>query len=295
MSGENKKLVSATLIDGKKNRKNHLARHVILSVLFLFAILFCSAIAAGLSADNFVTENILATSGLVLAIFLIIPFEKWLVYREAHSRHPVLPPVLLILAVFAVTFAMMAHQLGKSPSAIASGKNVNACGYTHDFTDYGSRDLEKLIQEKYSKSEGIPVARIDLRDYHEVFLLSENEITTYEFAEQNKKYFYLGTRKLVYRAAYYPLDSYSWQETVFADASESCLSHGIRLFKNGDSDPAWGVTDFNPRKSVQIKGRYPDQVTKLETDDGSAIYLWIYNDLNNTAELKLEDVTVTNQ
>lgn len=160
-------------------------------MLFLFAILFCSAIAAGLLADNFVTENILATSGLVLAIFLIIPFEKWLVYREAHSRHPVLPPVLLILAVFAVTFAMMAHQLGKSPSAIASGKNVNACGYTHDFTDYGSRDLEKLIQEKYSKSEGIPVARIDLRDYHEVFLLSENEITTYEFAEQNKKTFTL--------------------------------------------------------------------------------------------------------
>lgn len=48
MSGEDKKLVSATLTDGKKNRKNHLARHVILSVLFLFAILFCSAIAAGL-------------------------------------------------------------------------------------------------------------------------------------------------------------------------------------------------------------------------------------------------------
>lgn len=48
MSGEDKKLVSAALTDGKKNRKNYLARHVILSVLFLFAILFCSAIAAGL-------------------------------------------------------------------------------------------------------------------------------------------------------------------------------------------------------------------------------------------------------
>lgn len=295
MSGENKSLVSAETAGEKKKRRNHLIRHVILGVLFFFAMLFCLTMAAGLLAHSFVTENILAIVGLMFAAIFIIPFEKWLVYREAHSRHKVLLPVFLILAVFAATFAMMFHQLDKSSSATVLGKNVNACGYHHDFTDFGSRDLEKLIQEKCSKSEGILVTRIDLKDYHEVFLFKENEITAHEFVEQNRRYFYIGTRKLVYHAAYYPIDSYSWQETVFADASESCLSHGIRFFKNGDSDPAWGVTDFNPKKTIQIKGRYPDQVKKLETDGGSAIYLWIYDDLNNTAKLKLEDITVTNQ
>ena len=75
----------------------------------------------------------------------------------------------------------------------------------------------------------------------------------------------------------------------------SRISHGIRFFKDGDSDPAWGVTDFNPEKAVQIKGRYPDQVIELKTDSGSTIYLWIYNNLNNTAELKLEDVNVLSE
>ncbi|MBR3241312.1 MAG: hypothetical protein IKF90_01260, partial [Parasporobacterium sp.] len=65
--------------------------------------------------------------------------------------------------------------------------------------------------------------------------------------------------------------------------------------KDGDSDPAWGVTAFNPEKAVQIKGRYPDQVIELKTDSGSTIYLWIYNNLNNTAELKLEDVNVLSE
>jgi hypothetical protein len=64
-----------------------------------------------------------------------------------------------------------------------------------------------LIQEKYSKSEGIPVTQLDLKDYHEVFLFKGNEITADEFVGQNRRYFYIGTRKLVYRAAYYPKDS----------------------------------------------------------------------------------------
>ena len=99
----------------------------------------------------------------------------------------------------------------------------------------------------------------------------------------------------MYGADFYPIDSYSWQETVFADASMSRIPHGIRFFKDGDSDPAWGATAFNPGKAVQIKGRYPDQVIELKTDSGSTVYLWVYNNLNNTAELKLEDVNVLSE
>ena len=124
---------------------------------------------------------------------------------------------------------------------------------------------------------------------------ADDEIISYEFVEQNDRYFYIGTRKLAYGADFYPIDSYSWQETVFADASMSRISHGIRFFKDGDSDPAWGVTDFNPGKAVQIKGRYPDQVIELKTDSGATNYLWIYNNLNNTAELKMEDVNVLSE
>ena len=248
-------------------------------------------------ASSFLVENILSLFGFVLAAVLLVLFERWLVYREkkTNSRHNVLLPVLLIIAVFVATFTMMAHQLGKFSSAIVPGKNINASGYGHDFTDFGSNDLEKLIQETCGESEGIQVAQIDLKDYHEVFFHADDEIISYEFVEQNDRYFYIGTRKLAYGADFYPIDSYSWQETVFADASMSRISHGIRFFKDGDSDPAWGVTAFNPEKAVQIKGRYPDQVIELKTDSGSTIYLWIYNNLNNTAELKLEDVNVLSE
>ena len=299
MTGENKSLVSAESAGRKVRRKNFI-RRVILGVLFVFGVIFCSIAAAGLLASSFLVENILSIVGFVLAALLLVLFERWLVYREkkTNSRHNVLLPVLLIIAVFVAAFTMMAHQLGKFSSAIVPGvpgKNINASGYGHDFTDFGSNDLEKLIQETCGESEGIQVAQIDLKDYHEVFLHADDEIISYEFVEQNDRYFYIGTRKLAYGADFYPIDSYSWQETVFADASMSRISHGIRFFKDGDSDPAWGVTAFNPEKAVQIKGKYPDQVIELKTDSGSTIYLWIYNDLNNTAELKLEDVNVMNE
>ena len=296
MTEENKNLASAEIADRKRWRK-HFIRRVVLGVLFFLAVIFCSINVAGLLANSFLAENILSISGFVLAAVLLVLFERWLVYREkkANPRHNVLLPVLLIIAVFVVTFAMMAHKLDSFSSAILPGKNINASGYSHDFTDFGSDDLEKLIQETCGKSEGTLVARIDLKDYHEVFFHADDEIISYEFVEQKDRCFYIGTRKLAYGASYYPTDSYSWQETVFADASMSRVSHSIRFFKDDDSDPAWGVTDFNPDKTVQIKGRYPDQVIELKTDSGATIYLWIYNDLNNTAELKLEDVNVMNE
>lgn len=296
MTAENDSLVSAE-IAGRKVRRKNFIRRAILGVLFFFGVIFCSITAAGLLASSFLVENILSLFGFVLAAVLLVLFERWLVYREkkTNSRHNVLLPVLLIIAVFVATFTMMAHQLGKFSSAIVPGKNINASGYGHDFTDFGSNDLEKLIQETCGESEGIQVAQIDLKDYHEVFFHADDEIISYEFVEQNDRYFYIGTRKLAYGADFYPIDSYSWQETVFADASMSRISHGIRFFKDGDSDPAWGVTAFNPEKAVQIKGRYPDQVIELKTDSGSTIYLWIYNNLNNTAELKLEDVNVLSE
>ena len=296
MTAENKSLVSAE-IAGRKVRRKNFIRRAILGVLFFFGVIFCSITAAGLLASSFLVENILSLFGFVLAAVLLVLFERWLVYREkkTNSRHNVLLPVLLIIAVFVATFTMMAHQLGKFSSAIVPGKNINASGYGHDFTDFGSNDLKKLIQETCGETEGIQVAQIDLKDYHEVFFHADDEIISYEFVEQNDRYFYIGTRKLAYGADFYPIDSYSWQETVFADASMSRISHGIRFFKDGDSDPAWGVTDFNPEKAVQIKGKYPDQVIELKTDSGSTIYLWIYNNLNNTAELKLEDVNVMNE
>ena len=296
MTAENKSLVSAE-IAGRKVRRKNFIRRAILGVLFFFGVIFCSITAAGLLASSFLVENILSLFGFVLAAVLLVLFERWLVYREkkTNSRHNVLLPVLLIIAVFVATFTMMAHQLGTFSSAIVPGKNINASEYGHDFTDFGSNDLEKLIQETCGESEGIQVAQIDLKDYHEVFFHADDEIISYEFVEQNDRYFYIGTRKLAYGADFYPIDSYSWQETVFADASMSRISHGIRFFKDGDSDPAWGVTDFNPEKAVQIKGRYPDQVIELKTDSGSTIYLWIYNNLNNTAELKLEDVNVLSE
>lgn len=296
MTAENKSLVSAE-IAGRKVRRKNFIRRVILGVLFFFGVIFCSITAAGLLASSFLVEKILSLFGFVLAAVLLVLFERWLVYREkkTNSRHNVLLPVLLIIAVFVATFTMMAHQLGKFSSAIVPGKNINASGYGHYFTDFGSNDLEKLIQETCGESEGIQVAQIDLKDYHEVFFHADDEIISYEFVEQNDRYFYIGTRKLAYGADFYPIDSYSWQETVFADASMSRISHGIRFFKDGDSDPAWGVTDFNPEKAVQIKGRYPDQVIELKTDSGSTLYLWIYNNLNNTAELKLEDVNVLSE
>ena len=284
-------------IAGRKRRGKHFVRRVVLGVLFFFGAIFCSITAAGLLASSFLVENIMSLFGFVLAAVLLVLFERWLVYLEkkANPRRDILLPVLLIIVVFVVTFTMMAHQLGKFSSAIVPGKNINASGYGHDFTDFGSNDLEKLIQETCGESEGIQVAQIDLKDYHEVFLQADYEIISYEFVEQNDRYFYIGTRKLVYGADFYPIDSYSWQETVFADASMSRISHGIRFFKDGDSDPAWGVTDFNPGKAVQIKGRYPDQVIELKTDSGATNYLWIYNNLNNTAELKMEDVNVLSE
>lgn len=284
-------------IAGRKRRGKHFVRRVVLGVLFFFGAIFCSITAAGLLASSFLVENIMSLFGFVLAAVLLVLFERWLVYLEkkANPRRDILLPVLLIIVVFVVTFMMMAHQLGKFSSAIVPGKNINASGYGHDFTDFGSNDLEKLIQETCGETEGIQVAQIDLKDYHEVFFHADDEIISYEFVEQNDRYFYIGTRKLVYGADFYPIDSYSWQETVFADASMSRISHGIRFFKDGDSDPAWGVTAFNPEKAVQIKGRYPDQVIELKTDSGSTIYLWIYNNLNNTAELKMEDVNVLSE
>ena len=284
-------------ITGRKRRGKHFVRRVVLGVLFFFGAIFCSITAAGLLASSFLVENIMSLFGFVLAAVLLVLFERWLVYLEkkANPRRDILLPVLLIIVVFVVTFTMMAHQLGKFSSAIVPGKNINASGYGHDFTDFGSNDLEKLIQETCGESEGIQVAKIDLKDYHEVFLHADDEIISYEFVEQNDRYFYIGTRKLVYGADFYPIDSYSWQETVFADASMSRIPHGIRFFKDGDSDPAWGVTDFNPGKAVQIKGRYPDQVIELKTDSGATNYLWIYNNLNNTAELKMEDVNVLSE
>ena len=284
-------------IAGRKRRGKHFVRRVVLGVLFFFGAIFCSITAAGLLASSFLVENIMSLFGFVLAAVLLVLFERWLVYLEkkANPRRDILLPVLLIIVVFVVTFMMMAHQLGKFSSAIVPGKNINASGYGHDFTDFGSNDLEKLIQETCGESEGIQVAQIDLKDYHEVFFHADDEIISYEFVEQNDRYFYIGTRKLVYGADFYPIDSYSWQETVFADASMSRIPHGIRFFKDGDSDPAWGVTDFNPGKAVQIKGRYPDQVIELKTDSGATNYLWIYNNLNNTAELKMEDVNVLSE
>ena len=284
-------------ITGRKRRGKHFVRRVVLGVLFFFGAIFCSITAAGLLASSFLVENIMSLFGFVLAAVLLVLFERWLVYLEkkANPRRDILLPVLLIIVVFVVTFTMMAHQLGKFSSAIVPGKNINASGYGHDFTDFGSNDLEKLIQETCGESEGIQVAQIDLKDYHEVFFHADDEIISYEFVEQNDRYFYIGTRKLAYGADFYPIDSYSWQETVFADASMSRISHGIRFFKDGDSDPAWGVTAFNPEKAVQIKGRYPDQVIELKTDSGATNYLWIYNNLNNTAELKMEDVNVLSE
>lgn len=284
-------------IAGRKRRGKHFVRRVVLGVLFFFGAIFCSITAAGLLASSFLVENIMSLFGFVLAAVLLVLFERWLVYLEkkANPRRDILLPVLLIIVVFVVTFTMMAHQLGKFSSAIVPGKNINASGYGHDFTDFGSNDLEKLIQETCGETEGIQVAQIDLKDYHEVFFHADDEIISYEFVEQNDRYFYIGTRKLVYGADFYPIDSYSWQETVFADASMSRIPHGIRFFKDGDSDPAWGVTDFNPGKAVQIKGRYPDQVIELKTDSGATNYLWIYNNLNNTAELKMEDVNVLSE
>jgi len=284
-------------IAGRKRRGKHFVRRVVLGVLFFFGAIFCSITAAGLLASSFLVENIMSLFGFVLAAVLLVLFERWLVYLEkkANPRRDILLPVLLIIVVFVVTFMMMAHQLGKFSSAIVPGKNINASGYGHDFTDFGSNDLEKLIQETCGETEGIQVAQIDLKDYHEVFFHADDEIISYEFVEQNDRYFYIGTRKLVYGADFYPIDSYSWQETVFADASMSRIPHGIRFFKDGDSDPAWGVTDFNPGKAVQIKGRYPDQVIELKTDSGATNYLWIYNNLNNTAELKMEDVNVLSE
>ena len=284
-------------IAGRKRRGKHFVRRVVLGVLFFFGARFCSITAAGLLARSFLVENIMSLFGFVLAAVLLVLFERWLVYLEkkANPRRDILLPVLLIIVIFVVTFTMMAHQLGKFSSAIVPGKNINASGYGHDFTNFGSNDLEKLIQETCGETEGIQVAQIDLKDYHEVFFHADDEIISYEFVEQNDRYFYIGTRKLAYGADFYPIDSYSWQETVFADASMSRISHGIRFFKDGDSDPAWGVTAFNPEKAVQIKGRYPDQVIELKTDSGSTIYLWIYNNLNNTAELKLEDVNVLSE
>ena len=284
-------------IAGRKRRGKHFVRRVVLGVLFFFGAIFCSITAAGLLASSFLVENIMSLFGFVLAAVLLVLFERWLVYLEkkANPRRDILLPVLLIIVIFVVTFTMMAHQLGKFSSAIVPGKNINASGYGHDFTDFGSNDLEKLIQETCGESEGIQVAQIDLKDYHEVFFHADDEIISYEFVEQNDRYFYIGTRKLAYGADFYPIDSYSWQETVFADASMSRISHGIRFFKDGDSDPAWGVTDFNPEKAVQIKGRYPDQVIELKTDSGATNYLWIYNNLNNTAELKMEDVNVLSE
>ena len=284
-------------ITGRKRRGKHFVRRVVLGVLFFFGAIFCSITAAGLLASSFLVENIMSLFGFVLAAVLLVLFERWLVYLEkkANPRRDILLPVLLIIVVFVVTFTMMAHQLGKFSSAIVPGKNINASGYGHDFTDFGSNDLEKLIQETCGETEGIQVAQIDLKDYHEVFFHADDEIISYEFVEQNDRYFYIGTRKLAYGADFYPIDSYSWQETVFADASMSRISHGIRFFKDGDSDPAWGVTDFNPGKAVQIKGRYPDQVIELKTDSGATNYLWIYNNLNNTAELKMEDVNVLSE
>ena len=284
-------------IAGRKRRGKHFVRRVVLGVLFFFGAIFCSITAAGLLARSFLVENIMSLFGFVLAAVLLVLFERWLVYLEkkANPRRDILLPVLLIIVVFVVTFMMMAHQLGKFSSAIVPGKNINASGYGHDFTDFGSNDLEKLIQETCGETEGIQVAQIDLKDYHEVFFHADDEIISYEFVEQNDRYFYIGTRKLVYGADFYPIDSYSWQETVFADASMSRIPHGIRFFKDGDSDPAWGVTDFNPGKAVQIKGRYPDQVIELKTDSGATNYLWIYNNLNNTAELKMEDVNVLSE
>ena len=284
-------------IAGRKRRGKHFVRRVVLGVLFFFGAIFCSITAAGLLARSFLVENIMSLFGFVLAAVLLVLFERWLVYLEkkANPRRDILLPVLLIIVVFVVTFTMMAHQLGKFSSAIVPGKNINASGYGHDFTDFGSNDLEKLIQETCGETEGIQVAQIDLKDYHEVFFHADDEIISYEFVEQNDRYFYIGTRKLIYGADFYPIDSYSWQETVFADASMSRIPHGIRFFKDGDSDPAWGVTDFNPGKAVQIKGRYPDQVIELKTDSGATNYLWIYNNLNNTAELKMEDVNVLSE
>jgi hypothetical protein len=250
--------------------------------------------AAGILAHRFITENILAIIGFVLAVLMLLPFGRWLVHldRKTNSGLAVLPPVVLIIILFLLTFALMAHQLGKSSPLAEPGKNINACGYNHNFTDFGSESLEKLIEKKCGKSKNSLVARIDRNDYHEVFLSTENEVTAYEFAEQDKRYFYLGMRKLVYHAARYPASSYSWQETVFSDAAQSRLSHGIRMFQNGYSDPAWGVTDFNPEKSIRIRGKSPDMVKELKTSGGPAVYLWIYQNLGNTAELKLRDVDV---
>ena len=148
-------------------------------------------------------------------------------------------------------------------------------------------DILKIFNESIKR-----IVEVKLKDINSQLNQYKSKLL---LLEQNDRYFYIGTRKLAYGADFYPIDSYSWQETVFADASMSRISHGIRFFKDSDSDPAWGVTDFNPEKAVQIKGRYPDQVIELKTDSGSTIYLWIYNDLNNTAELKLEDVNVMNE
>lgn len=277
----------------KENKKeNHLISRIVLGVLFWMGVMFCLMVGAGLLARSFTAENILSVIGFVIAVVLLVFFEIFLARREKNEKvkHRILVPVVMILVIFAVMFAMMFYQLDRSSSAAVLGKNINVCRYSHSVTDFGSRDLEGLIREKCG---GTQAARLDAKEYHEVFFLSGNKITSYEFVEQGDRYFYIGKRQLIYGSAHNPGDSSSWQETVLADASANRTSHVIRSFRDGDSDPAWGVTSFDPAKIVQIRGKYPDQVKKLKTGSGSVIYLWIYNDLGDTADLQLKDVSVT--
>ncbi|MGT2906473.1 hypothetical protein [Streptococcus dentiloxodontae] len=294
MQEENKQSLSSENKEGRKKRNRHLVKRIILGLLFFFSSVCCFSMIAGVVSHRFVMENILAIIGFIFSFFLLIVFERWILQMEQkiNSKKILFLPILLIISIFIVTFALMAYQVNKSSPYAALGKNVNTSGYNHDFTDFGSDDLEKLIQKSLVKSKDKPIARIDLKDYHEVFVSTGNEITAYEFAEQDHRYFYLGMRDLLYHADWYPSASYNGQETVFCDASQSRSSHGIRMFQEGDSDPAWGVTEFNPEKAIKIKDKYPDQVEKIKIGSDSVIYLWIYYNLDNTEKLKLKDVEV---
>ena len=276
--------------------QKHLVRDLIFSILLFVGVIACMYLVAGFLARSLMVENLVSLFGLVIGSSLLMPFYSLLSRLDAMGKpeQALKSGVLALVLIYVTAAVLFSIPLLSSLFSSTPGKNANTGNYHHFFTDFGKKDLDALIQKKCAGAEGTQVAAIDLDDYHEVFYLSGDEVTSYEFSQEYGRYFYLGTRKLQFEEGRHA-DSATWQKTVYADAKASRLAHHVRLFHQGDSDPAWGVTETDPENTLQINGETPDIVVPLKMEDGSTAYLWIYKDLGNTKKLVPGDVAFENK
>lgn len=177
----------------RKRKHRNRIRKAVLGVLLFLGILFFLQMAVSKLAFSLIMENILIWAGRLLTVIITFFYLVYLERQDARHRlkQTVTTSVIVIVVLFSFVFVTMFHQQFRFSTI--NGKNINVGTYSHSNTDFGSTDLESLIQDICKQAKGKQVERIDLSDYHEVIYHSEKNFVSYAFLEENGRYFYLGT------------------------------------------------------------------------------------------------------